>query len=111
MVPVVGSRTSSYQKTAEASTCHCAAAPPTISVAALLQVALWCQQHRDTHGGTTPCPAPRNAPFPPAPGTGATADPAAVDATDTPMSASPAPTPQRTPPAPTPDRPRKGGAR
>jgi len=63
-----GWSTSSYQKTAKASACHCAAAPPTISVAALLRLAEWCQQRRLTQGGTASCPTPPTPVCPPVDG-------------------------------------------
>src|SRR5262245_48180250 len=80
----VGWLTSSYQKTAEASAYHCPPAPPTISVAALLRLAQWCQHQRRTHGGSPPCPTPLNPPSPPAPNDGGSTVPAALDAADGP---------------------------
>src|SRR3954469_14349750 len=44
------------QTTAQAVACTSEAAPPRIAVAALLQLAQWCQARHTTQQGGTPCP-------------------------------------------------------
>lgn len=107
MCGVVGPSTSSFQKTAEAVAYHCAEAPPTIRVVALLRLAQWCEQHRRTQGGNTSCP-PR---YPPV----ASAGPAAAAAQGTVAPAAGAAatsgrsTAQRPDSAPSPRARRQGG--
>src|SRR4051812_37194287 len=47
---------SAKQTTAQAVACTSEAAPPRIAVAALLQLAQWCQARHTTQQGGTPCP-------------------------------------------------------
>src|SRR6516225_6610060 len=61
----VGLSTSSFQKTADVEGYISAARQPTISVAALLELARWCQQRRLAQTGEQPCPTPQTAHFPP----------------------------------------------
>src|SRR5579885_3713574 len=47
---------STKRAAAQAVTCTSAAAPPRIAVAALLQLAQWCQAQQAAQQGGTPCP-------------------------------------------------------
>jgi hypothetical protein len=57
--------TSSFQTTADVPACIPAGAVSTISVAALLELAHWCHQHRITPSSGEPCPTPSTALCPP----------------------------------------------
>src|SRR5262245_12726035 len=47
---------STKRATAQAAACTSAASPPRIAVAALLQLAQWCQARQAAQQGGTPCP-------------------------------------------------------
>src|SRR5215470_12089400 len=67
---------SATQITAQARACISKDAPPRISVAALLELARWCQQHPSSPQGGEPCLSTAVPVRPPAPrGTNAAADP------------------------------------
>src|SRR6516164_1306668 len=62
-----GTRRSAAHTTPQAQACITDSGPPRISVAALLQLAQWCQQRRGELTGASPCPVPATPPSPPAP--------------------------------------------
>src|SRR5271157_808914 len=75
----VGATRSTMQTTAQALVCTSAASPPRISVAALFQLAQWCQQRLSSPQGGTPCPttsAPVSPPISSGPPTAAATEPA-----------------------------------
>src|SRR4051794_30835562 len=88
-----GTRRSPTQTTPQATACIADAGPPRISVAALLQLAQWCQARRGESLGGSPCPALTAPQSPPAPEdreTSRATDPSLVEPARAEASGSPA---------------------
>src|SRR5580700_7484116 len=65
MFVVVGLSTSSCQNASKAAAYHCGDRRPTISAAALLRLAAWCQEQLSTQAGRTSCQTPTVSLCPP----------------------------------------------
>ena len=61
-----GTSRSTKRTAAQAAACTSAASPPKIAVAALLQLAQWCQARHTTQHGGAPCPTTSGTVCPPA---------------------------------------------
>jgi hypothetical protein len=98
MYEVVGLWTSSFQKTADVRGYTRSEPPATISVAALLELARWCQQRRCSQLGGDPCPTPIAALPPPVVADGQHSPhpaPATLDSPECPTTKGTRPTAQR----------------